>query len=278
MPITSLIKADNQLPLFESDQMDPAFFAAEESGATPEFTGARLFANNPDTYRAIVALSAEGLGAMRIGKILHVSPNTVQAVRAREPESIDIEKRRLAGLSREGARMCAEGILEMLCNTDQVKKMNIKDLGIVFGILIEKSELLSGSPTARLQTLGSPVVEIGEYLKNVKILYELKNNAHSIGLREEKEGQRVPALADAGPGEGPKVIEAEVLETPALTEKDPNEDQGPQEIVDPGAKCSVGQTTHRQDDKPVNIDWNEGAQKATGLIIPSDLDTCEASA
>ena len=279
MPITDLIKiADQQLPLFTSAQMDPAIFARQETGSNPEFTGARLLKHDPDKYKRIVAWSAEGLSMRQIAGMASVSQNTVAAVRRHSPESIEADRKRLANICREVSRMCVEGIREMVCDPEQFKKLSLKDLSVTFGILMEKHELLTGSPTARLQTLGSPVVEIGEYLKNVKFLYELKYNARSIGSREEKENQRAPALADAGPGEGPNVIEAEVLEMPALTENDPNEDQGPQEIVDPGAECSVGQTTHRQDDKPVNIDWNEGAQKATGLITPSYLEDVRAIA
>ena len=190
----SLIQADKQLPLFGSDQMDPALFSDQESGPRPEFTGARLFAHNPDIYRAVVALSAEGLGAIRIGRILHVSPNTVLAVREREPQSIDIEKRRLASLSSAGARMCVEGIIEMLSDPKQVAKMTIKDQGIVFGILAEKAELLSGSPTARLQTVGAPpVVKVVEYLHWLR-----SEHARRMGLATGKDGQREAAGSALG--------------------------------------------------------------------------------
>lgn len=265
---SSLIKhADQQLPLFGSDQMDPALFAAEESGATPEFTGARLFSNSPDTYRAIVALSAEGLGAMRIGKILRVSPNTVLAVRAREPESIDIEKRRLASLSREGARMCVEGIIEMMCDPDQVKKMSIKDKGIVFGILAEKSELLSGSPTARLQTIGAPpAVEVIEYMRWLKTEYDRR-----MGFGEGKEGEKANGSESKAPALTADTDQANA-EIPTC------KDQDPVEIVDPGLNGeveseeisaeqgktgisrSVGQTPHRNIETPINIESNKGTQ------------------
>ena len=54
--------------------------------------------------------------------------------------------------------------------------------------------------------------------------------------------------------------------------------QGPGLIVNPGASSIIGQTPHRQDDMPVNIDWNEGAPKATCSVTLSDLENCEASA
>ena len=54
--------------------------------------------------------------------------------------------------------------------------------------------------------------------------------------------------------------------------------QGPGLIVNPVASSIIGQTPHRQDDMPVNIDRNEGAQKATCSVTLSDLENCEASA
>ena len=48
---------------------------------------ARVFFANPDTCRSIAALNTEDLGTMQTGKILYVSPNTVQAVCPCETES-----------------------------------------------------------------------------------------------------------------------------------------------------------------------------------------------
>src|SRR5574343_580881 len=102
MIMHSLVKQDDQqLRLFSSEQLDDSLFAVAESRG--EFTGARLFSSRPEVYKSIIALSAEGIGAIRIGKILGVSPNTVLAVRAREGGRIDIEKTRVSLLSREAA-------------------------------------------------------------------------------------------------------------------------------------------------------------------------------
>lgn len=189
----SLIKADEaQLKLFSSDQMDAAFFAEEESGPNRVFTGARLFAQNPELYKAIVALSAEGLGAIRIGRILHVSAHTVQAVREREPEAVAIEKNRIANLSRAGARMCVEGILDMLSDPEQAKKISLKDKGIVFGILVEKDELLSGSPTSRVLNV-TATIDYDEYVRVRREEYERQRMGLSRG-KEETNAE--PAGAD----------------------------------------------------------------------------------
>jgi hypothetical protein len=140
----------------------------------------------------------------------------------------------------------------------------------VFGILAEKAELLSGSPTARLQTIGAPpAVEVVEYLNWLRSEY-----ARRTGLGGGKEGQRVieaaaadPALAAAGVDQGP----AEIVEPGACGVADPAL------AADPAPDCSVGQTTHRQDDKAVNIEPNEGAQNGDGPAIPGASEISKAS-
>lgn len=76
------------------------FSSAERRG---EFAGERLLTQNPRKYHSIVHCSVEGLGMIRIGRLLKVSPNTVMAVRDREGEAVDIEKKRLSNLYRKGA-------------------------------------------------------------------------------------------------------------------------------------------------------------------------------
>jgi len=260
---SSLIQAENQqLKLFGSDQMDAAFFAYEESVPTPEFTGERLFKNKPEVYHSITALSAEGLGVKRIGRILHVSPNTVLAVRAREPESIDTEKRRIARLSREGARMCVEGIVEMLCDPVQIKKISVKDLGIVFGILAEKHELLSGSPTARLQTIGDPnAVGILEHMRWAKEEYERR-----MDCAARKTEQRTAAEADPDTDEEPAIV------APGPVQRKPI-------ALLEAHKGTVGQTPHRTDENPANIDRNDAADSTSNnTILPKAISHSEQGA
>ena len=78
------------------------FSSAERRG---EFAGERLLTQNPRKYHSIVHCSVEGLGLgmIRIWRLLKVSPNMVMAVRDREGEAVDIEKKRLSNLYRKGA-------------------------------------------------------------------------------------------------------------------------------------------------------------------------------
>ena len=263
----SLLKAeDNQLKLFTSDQMPAELFAEQESRTNPEFTGARLFAQKPDTYKAIVALSAEGLGAIRIAEILHVSSNTVLAVRAREPESVEIEKKRLAGLSREAARMCVEGILELLADPDRRRKVTIREFGITNGILVEKAELLSGSPTARLHTIITSEDEGYEhYLAVLEAEYKRR-----MGLRAGKDEQK----------EEPRSLEsmnsAPIRKPIALLEA-PKERLSMPPIATPGANETIGQTPHRVDDMPVNIDRIEVVKSGSNIMSPNNFDESNSS-
>jgi len=282
----SLILADKQLQLFDSSQMDSAFFAAEESKRPPSFTGARLLKFRPDSYKHIVDMSAEGISAADIAKIEEVSESTVYAVRRRNRQQIEVIKLQLAGLSFEAAEACVEGIADMRINDpERWRKMSAKDKAISFGIMVDKGLLLSGSPTARLQIMLSDPPDYDEYLILVQEQFEGQKKPFSIGLGEGKEKQR------ANQGD---VIEGELV--PAEEEIGPCKDVGPGVIVDPGEvrdidsewnhgkraeqapEGSVGQTPHRQDDMPVNIDRNEGAQKATCSVTLSDLENCEASA
>jgi hypothetical protein len=152
----SLIRPDEeQLDLIPSDQLPDEIFRDAEAGTGDgydhEFTAARLFSQKPETYLTIISLLAEGLGVIRIGRLLKVSPNTVLAVRDREGEIVDIEKERISSAARSAARMCVEGIIEDLSDSERRKKISARDKAIIHGVLVEKSELLSGGVTSRVE-------------------------------------------------------------------------------------------------------------------------------
>lgn len=197
-----------------------AFFSELE--ATGEFTGERLFHQRPDTYKAIVLLLAQQppAGVIRIGKLLSVSPNTVMAVRDREGVTIDAVKQRLAEVAHSGALLASESILEALNekakNAHLLGIRDLKDLAVVYGILVQNGQLLAGQPTAR--------VEVGELQKPQhddfnRYLAELPTvqvidiaDASSTGLAGEKSGAKsLPAPAApavAGDREGQVGTEA----------------------------------------------------------------------
>jgi len=189
----SLVQRDEQQALlFSGDALAPHIF--ESSEKLGEFTGERLFKSYPEKYRAIVALSAEGVGIIRQGKLLGVSPNTIMAVQAREGVQIEIVKEKLAGVSRAGARLCVEGIVEALADDERRAKIPPRDLAVIFGILVDKSELLSGGVTARIHVIndGEPTHEA--YLA---MMAELGAMAARMGSGEGNAGQKGDPVAAA---------------------------------------------------------------------------------
>jgi len=183
----SLIKQEeNQLRLISESALDQDIFKESENSRNPEFTAERLFKHRPDKYQAIVALSAE-IGAIRLADMLHVSVNSVLAVRRRESEAIHEEKKRISIMARDAARMCVEAIIEMLADPDTRKKISVRELGIVHGILIDKSELLGGSPTSRVSIQNiNATVDMSDYLK---ILHEQSQRVAQAKLIEPEKDQ-----------------------------------------------------------------------------------------
>ena len=186
----------------EVEQLDlpgiPAEFlaAAERRG---EYTGDRLFEQKPQVYQTIVYCLAEGLGMIRIGKLLKVSPNTVMAVRDREGEAVDIEKGRLANLYRRGARLAGERIVEDLLDDEQARKIPANQKAVIVGILTEKSELLSGGATSRVAH--SPAEPSNEdfdaYLASLRRVRAVGGEGMKI------EGEKKEQKGLAGPSPGP---------------------------------------------------------------------------
>ncbi len=185
-------RSGQQLPLLTSDQMPASFFAeAEADPRNPEFTAARFFQKHPEKYNAVIALTAEGLGVLRIGALLQCSGNTVMAVQDRERGQVEILKTRIAALARRGAQLCVEGILEALVDPDKRAKIPARDLAVIHGILVEKSELLSGGVTARIETIDRTEPSVADFERMMRELV--------TGL-------------EAGSGGEKGAIEAEVIE------------------------------------------------------------------
>lgn len=263
----SLLKRDEtQLKLLQDDEV----FASEENDPrNPTFTAERLFLKKPDKYNLIVGLSGMGIGVLRISRALKVSVNTVLAVREREPEKVETEKKRWGRLTRAASMLCLEVIGERL--SGDTSEESLKDLNVSFGILTDKSELLMGGPTARIETRQGKVTthqDVMDYLDEL----------HSMGLGTENGEQRAPGENENG--EAATAIRLDQAETrtaspaPAGDEKRTIKGLLPAVCETPRA---VGQTPHQSDDMPVNIEPKQGDQTDVGIIIPSDLENGKAS-
>lgn len=206
----SLIKkAKRQMELIPSSAMPGDFFSDKEGALVGEFTGERFFAQRPEDYRMVVSLLAEGLGVIRIGSIMRVSPNTVMAVRDREGESIDIVKQRLAGLAHRGAAMLLEAVIEDVNDPVKRGKIATRDKAVAAAVLVDKGQLLSGEATMRVELTEQTAPDHDDYNAYIARLRSAK--ASGMGLVGETAGQKGGDLGGDGvPG---TVIELAGTET-----------------------------------------------------------------
>lgn len=138
---------------------DPELETPQAEGER-EYTAALFFERHPTKYQEVVHHLAEGVGLLRISRMLQCSVHTVIAVRDREPVAIQKERSRLSDLARVGARLSVEGIVEDLADPIRRYRTPMRDKAVVAGILIEKSELLAGGATQRVEHIfGDPTAE-----------------------------------------------------------------------------------------------------------------------
>jgi len=157
---TSLIQSSpEQLTLLSSADIEDSYF--RETEARGEHTGVRLWTQDPDKYRVIVSLLAEGVGQLRVAALVKSSVHTVRAIKGRECAAIEKERARLASDGRSAAGLCIEAILERLADNAARDKIPARDLGVLAGILIDKAELLAGRATSRVDINRDP--DLGDF-------------------------------------------------------------------------------------------------------------------
>jgi hypothetical protein len=212
-----------RVPLLQQPDLLPGvpsapLFTLENKG---EFTGERLHRCRPDTYKAVCVLLAQGLGVIKIGELLGVSSNTVMAVRDREKTAVDQIKGHLAKVALSAATLASEGILEQL-NTIVSNPLlrsglgvkELKELAVVYGIMVQNAQLLSGAATARIEIAEAapPAHEdFNAYLATLK-------TAGSTHLEGETPAPKGPgATRPAAPaGPGPASAEAPLAAAPVV--------------------------------------------------------------
>jgi predicted HTH domain antitoxin len=113
----------------------------------PEFSGDYIFRKHPRIYTAVVHLHAGGSSLSYISKLLSISRNTVAQILKREGVTVEQYKKDIAGEMRELTGLTLERIGEALRDDVRMLKTPLRDLSIVAGVLVDKSQLLDGSPT-----------------------------------------------------------------------------------------------------------------------------------
>lgn len=183
-----------QMDLLSPDQLAEQAYAREEQGvdkmlSKPEarYTGERLFARNPRLYELIVRLVASGLGIKRIAGMCQVHPYTVMGVRDREGQAIETHKQQIADKARLGAELYVDGAIEDII--ERPDKISARDKAIIAGVLVDKSQLLSGGATSRAESLRPDGPTHEDF------------NAWLEGMQRVEEASEMPALpAEGGDG------------------------------------------------------------------------------
>ena len=174
----------------------PFLFLDSEMGfekleAVGEFTGERLLARRPETYRAVVRMLAEGLSGSSIARACQVSRNTVAAVREREGYSIEQSKKELLATIRRGSQVAAERVVELIPHIQ-----NAKDAAITLAVLVDKAQLLAGEATSRVERVDATEDKLREMLASLPVL---EAEVVQTGLSEGAPLQKGAGLAASLP-------------------------------------------------------------------------------
>lgn len=185
-----------QLSLIPSTEIDDGVFTEMEQRGV--FTGERLKVRDPQRYQVVASLLAEGLGVKTVAALAKVSVHTVQAVRDHEPHLIATLKEDIAKTARSTARLCVDRLRDAVLNPDS--KISARDLAIITGVLVDKAELLSGGPTARLE-----IGEAGGHGELQAFMEELRRRAQETDLGGDSGGTKeaIDVTDQVDPGDEP---------------------------------------------------------------------------
>ena len=208
-----------QLALFSEEEIEKLLVSREV--AVRKHTGAGLRATDPARYMEVCAALADGSETYRqIAARLHVSRNLIRAV-AEQAENVDPLKKRIARRARGLASLCIERLTEIVL--DDSSKIAARDLAIVAGVAIDKSQVLTGEPT-----------NITESLRAVPSASQFEGQWDE--LRQAEDVVIEPPAGDQGAGlagHGPQLLGAGGLADPAAGGL---AGHGPQLVdADPGA-------------------------------------------
>ena len=146
---------DNQLELIDLEGLEQKASLEMNKG---EYTLERLAAQRPETLQYIVYLRAQGIPVRRVQKLCKVSPHTVLAVDKFYQDAINEQRKEVASQWQYIARLTTDEIIGRFVDEEQIDKVPIKELAMLAGIATDKSELMAGKPTARLERV-EPVAD-----------------------------------------------------------------------------------------------------------------------
>jgi hypothetical protein len=109
------------------------------------YTGDRLFKEEPQRYRLISAMHIEGVGVRRIMRACKCDVRTIRSVERRDAQTVTTQKTKLIGTLGRVATMTAERLEE------EISKMNHQQLAISMGIATDKLQALTGDANLRIE-------------------------------------------------------------------------------------------------------------------------------
>jgi len=178
----SLILRDRcQSELFLFDAEPPPVINREK----PKFNcdGERLFRDRPDVYKAVVrALAIPGVSGRLICQTYHLSPATLRAVRERETIPIDEQKKILLKNFAHGTLLATERVIE------ELPTASAKDAILAAGVFCDKTLLLSGEATARV-----------DHTHHIDLFSDFKDFVRDLETREIEARVIEPGAAPAAP-------------------------------------------------------------------------------
>ena len=169
--------------------------AEKQLAEAGEFTGERLFRDRPEVYQEIIRLYAEKQGIRMIARICKVSVNTVYAVLEREPAAVETAKKRIINNLRKAAEIGSERMPEVM------QELAADKLAVPLAITLDKLQLLTGEPTARVEKVEIRPDQVRMFLEQLPVIEaELIEDDRSTGIGGETDGQKAPpALALPSP-------------------------------------------------------------------------------
>ena len=150
-PITETYELpDGQLSLLPDTMSDEVLQQSELSRGI--CSGVQLKGSDPDRYMTVCALLADGSMSQRqISRLTGTSRNLVSAIN-RQAVEIEPLKQQMAARARNLGQLCLERAEEIV---QSGAKVTLRDLAILAGVAIDKSQLLSGEATQRVETIDS---------------------------------------------------------------------------------------------------------------------------
>lgn len=213
----SLLDGPHQatLPLDIGGPIEPAA-SDEEMARRPVFTGAAVFARDPERYRLFCALFFEaGLGQMQACRLLGMSPQTGAAIIAREQAGMTAQQLRDMQAARARAVVTASlsAIQERLSDPEALRDIPLHHLAQTLQRAHEVGAMLAGDATSRVERVDgssrAPRDAAADYLDSLPAAdVRAVPLAESISGEENGEARaeagEAGAGAEAGPEAGPE--------------------------------------------------------------------------